>query len=235
MTESTPNKDKLIQQTAKPTPMLADCQQQQSSSSSSSLPSSRRPSTNFAPSQLALASQLASGLHQPTRVFIRIPVKDVGIQVDLDNSKSIVGNNLQDIGTITDHYDNETNPQPPTTLTLSQLSVKDQQFLLHQAVQYVLMSLQQNMGFLAPQLLANAQQQQQKISLQKTSSASMVPTTSTIDHQLLSDSNAAKQNRSVSVDNGQLSKNAHQIWQQLQQQEHQQGNDNRLGRRRLRC
>ncbi|OTF79030.1 hypothetical protein BLA29_003411, partial [Euroglyphus maynei] len=154
----TPNKDKLAQQTAKPTPMLTDCQQQ---SSSSSLPSSRRPSTNYAPSQLALASQLASGLHQPTRVFIRIPVKDVGIQVNLDNSKSIIGNNLQDMGTITDHFDNENNLQKSTTLTLAQLPLKDQQFLLHQAVQYVLMSLQQNMGFLAPQLLATVQQQQQ--------------------------------------------------------------------------
>nr|XP_027201671.1 serine/threonine-protein kinase WNK1-like isoform X2 [Dermatophagoides pteronyssinus] len=217
------NKDKLIQQIVpKPTPLLADCQQQQQqTSSSSSLPSSRRPSTNYAPSQLALASQLASGLHQPTRVFIRIPVKDVGIQVDLDNTKSKSNNNLQDIGTITDHLDNENQnqQQSTTTLTLAQLSSKDQQFLLHQAVQYVLMSLQQNMGFLAPQLLANAQQQHQtnKISLQKTSSASMVPT-STIDQQLLLDANLAKQNRSVSVDNGQLSKNAQQIWQQLQQQ-----------------
>ncbi|KAH9511330.1 Wnk2p, variant 2 [Dermatophagoides farinae] len=217
VTESTPNKDKLIQQTAKPTLMLADCRQQQPSSSSSSLPLSRRSSTTFAPNQLALASQLASGLHQPTRVFIRIPVKDVGIQVDLDNSKSIVGNNLQYTRNITDHYGNETNPRQQTTLTLSQLSLNEKQFLLHQAVQYVLMSLQQNMGFLAPQLLTNAQQQQQKISF-----ASMVPITWKIDHQLLSDSNAAKQNRSVSVDNGQLSKNAHQIWQQLQQQEHQQ-------------
>ncbi|OTF78514.1 hypothetical protein BLA29_014592, partial [Euroglyphus maynei] len=46
----------------------------------------------------------------------------------------------------------------------------------------------------------------------------MVPI-STIDQQLLLEANLAKQNRSVSVDNGQLSKNAQQIWQQLQQQQ----------------
>lgn len=110
---------------------------------SSSLPSSRRQSTNFSPSQLALVN----GIYHPTRVFIRIPVKDVGVQVDLIKedqrffSSNVSCNNLQDIGTSTDH-------QP----SLAQLSLKDQQYLFQQALQYVLLGIQQNMGFLGSQL-----------------------------------------------------------------------------------
>ena len=59
--------------------------------SSSSLPSSRRPSTNLIPNQVVSATihatplTMTSGVHGhavPQRVFIRIPVKDVGTQTD---------------------------------------------------------------------------------------------------------------------------------------------------------
>lgn len=87
----------------------------------SSLPSSRRPSTNFAPSQI-LANNLNS-----TRVYIRVPVKDVEVQVDMSGKKSEKVN----VSTQTDF-----------PLAMSQLTPNDQQLLLKQAIEYVLMGIQ---------------------------------------------------------------------------------------------
>lgn len=87
----------------------------------SSLPSSRRPSTIFAPSQI-LANNLNSA-----RLYIRVPVKDVEIQVDMASEQTKKVN----VSTQTDF-----------PLTLSQLTPNDQQLLFKQAIEYVLMGIQ---------------------------------------------------------------------------------------------
>lgn len=148
----------------------------------SSLPSSRRPSTNLTPSQMAAAMA-----HVPQRVFIRVPVKDIAIQTDFPEDHSLMsGSSASSSSTssVRDHSDivDQTTTTTTSTLTahdhlnLNQLSLREQQHLLQQAVQQVLLGLQQNMSMFSSQL-----------------ASSQIP-------QQLGHHPDLKQNRSVSVD-----------------------------------
>lgn len=122
----------------------------------SSLPSSRRPSTNLTPGQMAAAIAAAQ---VPQRVFIRVPVKDVAIQTDFPEDHSLMSgssasssstSSVRDHSELIEHNSTSTMTTNSTLtshdqLSLNQLSSKEQQLLLQQAVQHLLNGLRQSM------------------------------------------------------------------------------------------
>lgn len=122
----------------------------------SSLPSSRRPSTNLTPGQMAAA--IFSAAQVPQRVFIRVPVKDIGIQTDFPEDHSLMSgssasssstSSVREHSELIEHTHSTSTTTntltSPNQLSLNQLSSKEQQQLLQQAVQHLLNGLRQSM------------------------------------------------------------------------------------------